>query len=85
MKEISWTRSNQESKLITNQAHSVLYDNTKILPIYQKLEQWKESAEQVESAELTESNSQTETEMQLIQEIESMEKIKTGEIWTDAI
>ena len=78
-------RSKQESNLITNQAHSVLYGNRKILPIYQKLEQWKESAEQVESAELTESNSQTETEMQLIQEIESMEKIKTGEIWTDAI
>ena len=65
--------------------HSVLYDNAKILPMYQKLEQWKESAEQVVSAELTESNSQTETEMPLIQEIESMEKIGTGEIWTDAI
>ena len=39
-------RSKQESNLITNQAHSVLYGNRKILPIYQKLEQWKESAEQ---------------------------------------
>ena len=39
-------RSNQESNLITNQGHSVLYDNAKILPMYQKLEQWKESAEQ---------------------------------------
>ena len=39
-------RKNQESNLITNQGHSVLYDNAKILPIYQKLEQWKKSAEQ---------------------------------------
>ena len=39
-------RRSQESNLITNQAHSVLYDNAKILPIYQKLEQRKESAEQ---------------------------------------
>ena len=31
---------------ITNQAHSVLHDNAKILPIYLKLEQRKESAEQ---------------------------------------
>ena len=46
MKGISWTRSKQESNLITNQAYSVLYENAKILPIYQKLEQWKESAEQ---------------------------------------
>ena len=38
--------SNQESNLITNQGHSVVYDNAKILPMYQKLEQWKESAEQ---------------------------------------
>ena len=46
MKGISWTRSKQESKQITNQTHSVMCDNTKILPIYLKLEQWKESAEQ---------------------------------------
>ena len=55
MKGNSWTRSNQESELITNQAHSVLYDNAKILPLYdntktlpmyQKLGQWNESAEQ---------------------------------------
>ena len=85
MKRISWTRSKQESKLITNQAHSVLYDNAKILPMYQKQEQWKESAEEVESAESTESNSKTETKMSLIQEIESMDKIRTGEIWIDAI
>ena len=26
--------------------HSLLYDNAKILPIYQKQQQWKESAEQ---------------------------------------
>ena len=39
-------RSKQESNLITNQVYSVLYDNAKILPIYQELEQWKESAEQ---------------------------------------
>ena len=62
--------------------HSVLYDNAKILPIYQKQEQWKESAKEVES---TESNSKTETKMPLIQEIESMDKIRTGEIWIDAI
>ena len=87
MKEISWTRSKQESKVITNQVHSVLYDNAKILPIYQKQEQWKESAEEFESAESTESNSKskTETKIPLIQEIESMDKIRTGEIWIDAI
>ena len=85
MKGISWTRSKQESKVITNQVHSVLYDNVKILPIYQKQEQWKESAKEVESAESTESNSKTETKMPLIQEIESMDKIRTGEIWIDAI
>ena len=85
MKGISWTRSKQESKVITNQVHSVLYDNAKILPMYQKLEQWKESAEQVVSAEMSDSYSQTETKMPLIQEIKSMEKIRTGEIWTDAI
>ena len=54
--------------------HSVLYDNAKILPIFQKLEQWKKSAEQVESAELTTSNSQTETKMTLIQEIGENQK-----------
>ena len=85
MKGISWTRSKQESKVITNQVHSVLYDNARILPIYQKQEQWKESAKEVESAESTESNSKTETKMPLIQEIESMDKIRTGEIWIDAI
>ena len=85
MKGISWTRSKQESKVITNQVHSVLYDNAKILPIYQKQEQWKESAKEVESTESTESNSKTETKMPLIQEIESMDKIRTGEIWIDAI
>ena len=45
MKGISWTRSKQESYLIPIK-HSVFYDNTKILPICQKLEQWKESCEQ---------------------------------------
>ena len=54
--------------------HSVLYDSAKILPIFQKLEQWKKSAEQVESAELTTSNSQTETKMTLIQEIGENQK-----------
>ena len=54
--------------------HSVLYDNAKILPIFQKLEQLKKSAEQVESAELTTSNSQTETKMTLIQEIGENQK-----------
>ena len=52
-------RSSQESNLITNQAHSVLYDNAKILPIYQKLEQWKESAEQEAKRKQTDYQSST--------------------------